>query len=311
MSESQEWKKKFEELSALVQEKEQALEEYREIIEQSNKLMKEVMDKLSFELKMAHQIHRILLPVDLPVVANCEFSFKFRPAQIKGDSKDFYEVLPHLNKKSFSVIMSSCSSHALSALLFSARLKMMSRGEGVSQLKPHEFVIRLTEEVNSDASHMSSTSGMQMPDPLKEKVALFYAFIDQKTYQMFYCLIGDIVALVQYAETGEIEVIKASAHSLEGKEVKQLKTSIVALNGKDRLILCSPGVLRCPSPSGDIYSLSALKQAVQNKNLSSVHEVRNKILYELESFAQGRPSERDQSVLVMEVKSRILKLAKF
>ena len=118
MSESQEWQKKFEELSNLVQEKEQALEEYRKVIEQSNELMKEVMDKLSVELKIAHQIHRVLLPVDLPVIANCEFSFKFRPAGIKGESKDFYETFPHFNKKSFSIIMSSCSSHALSALLF-------------------------------------------------------------------------------------------------------------------------------------------------------------------------------------------------
>ena len=155
MSESQEWKKKFEELSDLLQEKEQALKEYRKIIEQSNKLMKEVMDKLSVELKIAHQIHRVLLPVDLPVIANCEFSFKFRPADIKGEGKDFYEAFPHFNKKSFNIIMSSCSSHALSALLFSARLKMMSRGEEVHQLKPHDFILRLTEEMSSDASNMS------------------------------------------------------------------------------------------------------------------------------------------------------------
>ncbi|MDE0119546.1 MAG: SpoIIE family protein phosphatase [Bdellovibrionales bacterium] len=310
MSESQEWKQKFEELSALLQEKEQALKEYRQIIEQSNQMIKEVMDKLSVELKMAHQIHRVLLPVDLPVISNCEFSFKFRPASIKGESKDFYEVLPHLNKKFFNIIMSSCSSHALSALLFSARLKMMSRGEKVNQLQPHEFMVRLSEEISSDTSHLSA-GGISISEPLKEKVALFYAFIDQKTYQMSYCLVGDIVALVQYAETGEIETLSASAYSLEKKEIRKLKTDRISLNGKDRFILCSPGVLQCQSPGGDIYSLSALKGALQNKNLSSVHEIRNRILYDLESFAQGRPTERDQSVLVMEVKRRILKLAKF
>ena len=69
-------------------------------------------------------------------------------------------------------------------------------------------------------------------------------------------------------------------------------------------------MLHCQSPDGDTYSLSALKRSLEDKSLSSVHEVRNKILYDLESFAQGRPSEWDQSVLVMEVKSRILKLAK-
>ena len=308
VSEFQDWKKKFEEVSALLQEKEQTLKEYQKTIQHSNELIREVMDKLSFELKMAHQIHRILLPVDLPVIDNCEFSFKFQPADAEeGQGKDFYEVFPHSASKSFSIIMSSCSSHSLSALMFSARLKMMSRGERVDHLKPHEFVSRLIEEINLDISSFSE-SGMRMPNPLKEKVALFYALISQKTYEMFYCLVGDITALVQYAETGVVEALRTSAASLGEKSA--LKTNVVSLNGRDRLVLCSPGVLHCQAPGGDNYSLSALKKSLQNESTVSVHEVRNRILYELDSFAQGRPSERDQSVLVMEVKSRILKLTK-
>lgn len=310
MSEFQDWKKKFEEVSSLLREREQTLKEYQKTIQHSNKLIKEVMDKLSIELKMAHQIHRILLPVDLPVIDNCEFSFKFQPADTEeGQGKDFYEVFPHPASKSFSIIMSSCSSHSLSALMFSARLKMMSRGERVDHLKPHEFVSRLIEEINLDISNFSE-SGMKMPNPLKEKVALFYALISQKTYEMFYCLVGDITALVQYAETGEVESLRTSAASLEEKEMSGLKTNVVFLNGRDRLVLCSPGVLHCQAPGGDNYPLSALKKSLQTEFTSTVHELRNRILYELDSFAQGRPSERDRSVLVMEVKSRILKLTK-
>ncbi len=308
MSESQEWKKKYQELSALLQEKEQVLEEYREIIEQSNQTMKKVMEKLSVELKMAHQIHRILLPVDLPVIANCEFSFKFRPADKAGQSKDFYEVFPYPASRSFGVIMSSCSSHSLSALMFSARLKMMSRGERVDHLKPHEFIACLIREIHSDVAGWAE-SGMKMPNPLQEKISLFYALVSQRTYRMSYCLVGDITAFVQYAQTGETEIIKASVDSLERAEM--LKTNTVSLNGRDRLVLCSPGVLHGRSPGGETYPLSSLKQALQKELSSSVHEIRNKIVYELESFTQGAPLDRDQSVLVMEVKNRILKLTKF
>ena len=307
VSESQDWKQKFKEASVLLQEKERLLEEYRKTIQQSNQLMKEVMEKLSVELKMAHQIHRILLPVDLPIIANCEFSFKFRSAEQESRSKDFYEIVPHPSSKSFSIIMSSCASHSLSALMFSARLKMMNRGERMDHLNPHEFINCLVKEINMDVANLSE-SGMQMPNPLQEKVDLFYALVSQKTYEMSYCLVGDIVALVQYAETGETEVIKPAASSLGEKE--RIKTNVISLNGKDRLILCSPGVLHCQAPEGKSYSLSALKDSLQVENTTSVHEVRNRIFYELESFAQGCPAERDQSVLVMEVKSRILKLTK-
>ena len=309
MSESQDWKQKYEKLALLLKSKEQTLVAYQKAIQQSNLLMKEVMDKLSIELKMAHQIHRILLPVDLPVIANCEFSFKFRAADKEGMGKDFYEVFPHSASKSFSIIISSCASHSLSALLFSARLKMMSRASRVDQWMPNEFISRLIEETNWDISDLS-TEGIKASHPLHQKVALFYALVNQKTYEMSYCLLGNITALVQYAETGEVEKLKTSATSLEKEQNSPLKTNVVSLNGRDRLILCSPGVLQCQAPGGDTYSLSALKQSLQNETTSSVHQVRNRIVYELESFAQGQPSESDQSVLVMEIKNHILKLAK-
>ena len=309
MSESKNWKEEYEALLLRLKEKEQTLKEYQQAVHQSNELMKEVMDKLSAELKMAHQIHRILLPVDLPIIPNCEFSFKFRPADTSGTGKDFYEVFPHSIGESFSIIMSSCSSHSLSALLFSTRLKMMNRGRQINQLKPHEFMQLLVKEIDVDISNLSQ-KGIKPLHPLEDKIALFYGLIDQRTYEMSYCLVGDITALVQYAETGEVEELKTSHGSLVKKEVSHLKSDATSLNRKDRVILCSPGVLQCQDPNGETYPLLSLKKSLQNESASSVHEIRNRIIYELESFAQGCPSEKDQSVLVMEVKSGILKLAK-
>ena len=304
MSTPKEWKKKYEELSCLLKEKEQVLENYKELIDQSNQTIKEVMEKLSQELNTAHQIHKILLPVDLPVVAGCEFSFKFCPALKTSLSKDFYEVFAYPSSKSFALIMSSCSSHALSALLFSARLKMMSQqGRGGKSLSPKEFISHLIQEIKQDLSEGFLGSNA---DPfLDKKICLFYAVISQKTWQMSYFLAGDITALLWHAEDGKVEVLKSGANSL----LTPIKTKTLSLNGRDRFILCSPGVLKSRAPDGEEYGLSALLKLCERAG--SVHELRNKILYALKSFAEGRPLERDQSILVMEVKSKILKLAKF
>ncbi len=303
MSKSNDWKTKYEELSSLLEEKERVLENYKKLVEQSNQTIKEVMRKLSRELNTAHQIHKILLPVDLPPVAGAEFSFKFCPALKESLSKDFYEVFPYPASRSFALIMSSCSSHALSALLFSARLKMMSRPGRMESLSPKEFVLHLIREINLDVS--SGFVDSNVPHPLKEKTSLFYALISQKTWQMSYFLAGDITALLWRAEDGKIEIIKPLASTL----IKEVKTKTFSLNGRDRLILLSPGILQCRSPDGEKYSLSAFLKLCEHA--SSVHELRNKILYALKSFAEGKPLERDQSVLVMEVKSKILKLTKF
>jgi len=307
VSDPKNWKKQYEELFALLQEKEQRLQEYQKAIQQSNQLMKEVMDKLAMELKMAHQIHRILLPADLPVISNCEFSFKFQAADIDGQGKDFYEVIPHLRRKSFSITMSSCTSHSLSALLFSARLKMMGRGDRIEQLKPHEFICRLMEGINEDISNMSQ-KGIKPLNPLKNKIDLFYSFIDQRTYNMSYCLIGDIVVLLYCAKTGGIDLLNTANHSLDKNSLAELKTEVLSLNAKDRLVVCSPGVLSSVNPEGDSFPLSRLQEVLKEESSNTVHELRNKIIYELKSFSNNTPSKRDQSVLVMDIKSNILKV---
>ena len=308
--------------------KDRALKKYQKAIQKSSQLMEEVHKTLAHQLKITQEIHRTLLPSELPVIPDCEFSFKFQPAQKEGHSKDFYEISPHPRHKSFSLMLSSSASHSLSALLFSARLKMMSRTEQSKPLLPEEFTdqLRIEMQVQSPPPALSlanpnsfnkkdkraqrTTMDTKAPSfkprsSLLAKGSLFYALVNQKTYQMFYSLIGDISALVQSAESGQIRSLKKSALSLE----QQGKSYKIPLNGRDRLILLSAGVWHTRSPEGKSYALSQLKKILKEEQASSVHDLRNRIFYELKTFAKNQDSRSDQSVLVMEVQSRILKLA--
>ena len=296
------WKQKTQQLTQQLEEKEQIIEEYKKTIEQSNQSIKEIMDKLSLELKMANQMHRILLPVDLPVISGCEFSFKFRAGEVDNHGKDFYEVVPHPRRRCFSITLSSCTSHSLSALLFSARLKAMSWSETQAACQPHEFISCLSAEIQKDIK-TSSFKGLMMDKNLSNNIDLFYAVVDQRSYQTSYCLIGKVAVFVQ--RTGH----KKSVQEITvDSDRTQLKSHAISLNNKDRLILCSPGILSCLDPSGQQFTASYLKQIIEMEFDSSVHELRNRILYELDKFCQGRPKGRDQSVLVMSVKHTALKL---
>ena len=322
-----------------LKEKDQTLKQYQGAIQKSKKLIKKVTDTLALQLKIAQEIHHVLLPSELPVIPNCEFSFRFQPAQKAGMGKDFYEISPHPRYKSFSLILSSSADHSLSALLFSARLKMMSQVNLGKPFLPEKFINQLREELNvGDFTHTSrphflrdiktdtssgydsslleinklksSKKGTQnrelknLTTPLY-KISFFYALINQKTYQLLYALTGGIVALIYYTEREEIKKLKPSAGSLEIRG----KTQSVDLNARDRLIVLSPGVFQTRSLEGKQYTLSKIKKILKEEKASSVHEIRNRIFYDLKAFSKGRPSESDQSVLVMEVKQRILKLA--
>ena len=107
--------------------KDQIIKKYQKILQQSEQEIKEITKVLEQQLKMAQEIYHTLMPSKLPVIPGCAFSFKFHPAQQASQGKDFYEISPHPRYKSFSLTLSSSQSHSLSALLFSARLKMMSQ----------------------------------------------------------------------------------------------------------------------------------------------------------------------------------------
>lgn len=296
------WKQKTQQLTQQLKEKEQIIEEYKKTIERSNQAIKEIMDKLSLELKLANQMHRILLPVDLPVISGCEFSFKFRAGDVNNHGKDFYEVVPHPRRRCFSITLSSCISHSLSALLFSARLKTMSWSETQTACQPHEFISRLSIEIQKDIK-TSSFKGLTIDKKLSNNIDLFYAVVDQRSYQMRYCLIGNVAVFIQRAgHKKPVQEIAADSNRMPSA------SNSISLNSKDRLILCSPGVLDCVDPSGQRFTTSYLKEIIDTESNSSVHELRNRILYELDKFCQGRPQNRDQSVLVMSVKHIALKL---
>ena len=309
--------------------KDQIIKKYQKALQQNEQEINEITKVLEQQLKMAQEIYHTLMPSKLPVIPGCAFSFKFHPAQQEGQGKDFYEISPHPRYKSFSLTLSSSQSHSLSALLFSARLKMMSQMTTGQPLKPKEFLNQMQKELNKTCFEQRKGKGkgatFETFSPYKvdkkqenahktskkprasstvsfvqganlEKISLFYGLINQKTYQLVYALTGDIVALLYCAERGKI------------KQLNQELSNKISLNGRDKLIVLSPGVFQTRSLKGQPYALSKIKKILKEKKDADVHEIRNQIFYDLKAFSKGQPSKRDQSVLVMEVKQRILKL---
>ena len=296
------WKQKVTELNQKLAQKDQIIEQYKGAIEQSNQSIQEIMDKLSLELKLANQMHRILLPTKLPVIPDCEFSFKFRSGDTECPGKDFYEIVPHLHTKSFCITLSSCVSHTWSSLLFSARLKTMSLSKAKEACQPHEFIAQLSKEIQKDTQN-SFFSKLSVNQKLSKNIDLFYAVLDQHTYQLSYSLLGNIKVFIQRTYPNNI-----IEELLETSDRKPLSSKSIALNSKDRIIVCSPGIFSVTDPSGEKFSTAFLKKIICKKKTASVHELRNHILYELDKFCQAKPPSRDQSMVVIHIKSAILKL---
>ena len=137
-------------------------------------------------------------------------------------------------------------------------------------------------------------------------------FVNQKTYELFYYLTGNIKAYAYFSRQEKLKEMEADAsvfddsykdHSVNRDRFK------VSLNQKDRIIICSPGILDCQNPYGESFPQARLEQIIVENRDKNIHQLRHQVFFHLEKFSQGRPFSKDQSFLVFEVKNNILKLA--
>ncbi len=82
------------------------------------------------------------------------------------------------------------------------------------------------------------------------------------------------------------------------------------LGPRDRLILCTEGVYEAKNKSSEVFGKDRLAKLLLRAPRSGVHDVRNEILFQLEKFTETSEPQRDQTVVVTEVKDRVIKLAK-
>ncbi|MFN9065747.1 MAG: SpoIIE family protein phosphatase, partial [Bdellovibrionales bacterium] len=96
---------------------------------------------------------------------------------------------------------------------------------------------------------------------------------------------------------------------LSAGNLPQFSNQSVKLEPKDRLLLFSPGLVASQNRKGEAWGVERLLEAWRNANQKGVHELRNEILYQQQRFTETSEVERDQSLIVIEVQEKIIKLA--
>ena len=139
---------------------------------------------------------------------------------------------------------------------------------------------------------------------------LFYGLIDRRSYELSYCRVGEIAALHQSYGSGDLKVLDSSSGPFLPQYQTVLESKSVSLNPRDKIIFCTRGVVEARSLDDEAFGIERLTRAVQEGTKKGVHDLRNQILYEVQKFCGGREVGRDLTVVVVEVKDRVIKLAK-
>jgi sigma-B regulation protein RsbU (phosphoserine phosphatase) len=295
MSSEQNLKNKLKELEEEISLKNKEIAKYRGELSKANTVVEKMISDMAQELKMALKIQKILSPTELPNIQGFEFSSKFIPGAKMGG--DYFDIFEHNDRLKFGIIVASSSGYAMSALFLSVLIKLSSAIEARKGLGPDEVVAKLAEELVPGINNDDTAS-------------IFYAVIDRRTFELKYASCGSILGLLQPHGQDSVIRLEASTGPLQKSFKSKALAQNLSLGPKDRLILCTEGVVAAQNGQGQNFGLDRLSKAISRAPRTGVHELRNEILFELESFCGKSHPHRDQTVIVTEVNDRVIKLAK-
>ncbi len=283
------------ELEQEVRERQEDLKRFRHELGQANQKLEALIAHLHTELKLAHVIQKALVPTEFPHIAGFEFSTKFVPSTISGG--DYFDIFEHEDRARFGIIISSSSGHSMSALLLGVLLKMTSQLEARRGSDPHMVMDEMFAQLKE---HMSET----------DQADMFYALVDRRNFDMKFVRSGNLIALHQNFSTGEVQSLDSGIAPLGLDFAAPTESGLVSLSPRDRLVLCTRGVIEARNQAGEAYGMERVTRSFLSGPKRGVHELRNHILFEVQKFSQGIEPVRDQTLVVLEVKDKVIKLAK-
>ncbi len=287
--------KRIKDLEADLAAREQDLGVFREELSLANEKLGRMIEKVQKEIQLASKIQKTLVPTEFPHIPGFEFSTKFVPSTVSGG--DYFDIFEHEDKFRFGMILASSSGYSMSALFLSVLIKVSAQLEARKGKNPSELLMMMIGELQPNI-------------PANNQASAFYAVINRRQYEMTYSGVGSIIALhFSYAED-KLNQLTSSSRPIDSEFDRTLQDMTISLNPRDRLILCSTGVTEAMNPEGEKFGVERLYKTILSAMRGDVHDLRNEILFQVEKFAPGLSPQRDLSVIVTEVKDRVIKLAK-
>lgn len=283
------------ELEEELSERQADLKRFRDELGKANQRLEALISRISSELKLAHVVQRALVPTEFPHISGFEFSTKFVPSAVSGG--DYFDIFEHQDRFRFGVIVSSSTGHTMSALLLGILLKMTSQIESKKGSEPHQVLKDMKEQI---AAEVTET----------DEADIFYALVDRRNYDMRFVKAGQVLVLHQSFVTGEVQALDSGLGPLNSSFKAPPQSGSIYLNPRDRMVICTRGVMEARDAKGESYGVERVTRSFLSGPKRGVHELRNHLLYEVQKFSLSAEPTRDQTIVVLEVKDKVIKLAK-
>ncbi len=288
-------KDQIKDLTTKLLAKESELENFKKDVAKLNKNIEVLVSKIHDQIKVAQKIQATLLPTEIPNIPGFEFSTKFVPSIHSGG--DYFDIFELEDRFRFGILMASSSGHGISALFLSILLKLTGQIEARRGTPPDKVVKMIFKEIESQIKE-------------KEYANIFYSILDRRNFELQFCNKGSNLAFLYKFSEKEVVQLARPSDPLKKNMDPTFKIETESLNPRDCLVVVSEGVIQTQSPANEAFGTKRLENIIYDKAQTSPHEIRNEVLYQLQEFRASKELKKDATVIVAEVKDRVLKLAK-
>lgn len=274
-------------LEAELQQKNSEVMIYRRELVKISQRLDALMAQISNDMKMLGEVQKTLVPTEIPTIPGFEISRKFVYGSKFGG--DYFDIFEHEDKFKFGILVASSSGYAMSALFLSLILKVSHVLEAKKGNSPDKILQQIADEIRKTAK----------PDDL---TSAFYAVIDRRDFTLQFCSAGKINGYY-LAPQKPIQVLRSTNSAFGQQFSENLQLASLDLEPKSRICVVTEGL-------SEVLGAETIVKIMTDNAKKGVHDLRNELLFQAQRKSGLEEPLRDQTVVVIEVKDRVIKLAK-
>jgi serine phosphatase RsbU (regulator of sigma subunit) len=242
-------------------------------------------ERLDYDLRLARQIQRNLLPREPPRVAGLDFAVHYEPAFHVGG--DFYDFL-WLDARRLAIVVGDVSGKAVSGALFMARVTSDVRAATPVERAPHRVLQRVNRALAEVAEDGMFTT-------------MVYLVLDLDTNTLRFANAGHTAALlVRNGSVVALEEEHARTMPLGIEATLDVGEAQVELRPGDTLMLYTDGIIEARSLHGTFYGVERLQHCIKNTR-GGARATLEAVLRDVDRFVEQAPQADDQTMVCLTV----------
>ncbi|MEQ1723717.1 MAG: SpoIIE family protein phosphatase [Pseudobdellovibrio sp.] len=285
--ENSQLKKQVALLQAQLGKKDSEVMTYRQELMKFSQRLDVLMSQISGDTALLSKVQKVLAPTEIPTIPGFEISRKFVYGSKHGG--DYFDIFEHEDKLKFGMLIASSSGYAMSALFMSLILKISHVLEAKKGHSPDKILQQIADEMKKMASPVDTTSA-------------FYAVVDRRDFSLSFCNAGNIDGYY-LAPQKPVQVLKSTNSAFSQQFSEKLSLASLELEPKSKICIVTEGIT-------EVLGVDNIVKIMTENAKSGVHDLRNELLFQAQRKSNLEEPLRDQTVVVVEVKDRMIKLAK-